>query len=142
MTEQPRQTGQDSGAQTGQDTGAIAITGVRLIGVPVTDQDRAVDFYTRTLGFEKRADITIENFGRWVVVAPVGSAVGIGLVPAGPGLPAGVETGIRLAVDDVEATHAAMTARGVEADDVLHWAGVPPMFAFRDQDGNGFEIIP
>jgi lactoylglutathione lyase len=32
-------------------------------------------------------------------------------------------------------------ARGVDADDVPRWPGVPPMFAFRDQDGNGLEIV-
>jgi len=32
-------------------------------------------------------------------------------------------------------------ARGVSADDVLRWPGVPPMFAFRDPDGNGLELI-
>jgi hypothetical protein len=39
------------------------------------------------------------------------------------------------------AVHAAMRASGVDADDVLRWPGVPPMFAFRDQDGNGMEIV-
>ena len=37
--------------------------------------------------------------------------------------------------------HAGMRASGVDADDVLRWPGVPPMFAFRDPDGNGMEII-
>jgi catechol 2,3-dioxygenase-like lactoylglutathione lyase family enzyme len=128
--------------QDGPEAGAITITSVRVVGVPVSDQDRAVEFYTGVLGFEKRVDTTVANFGRWIVVGPVGSDVGIGLVPAGPELPAGVETGIRLGAADVEATHAAMTARGVDAGPVLHWEGAPPMYAFRDQDGNGFEVIP
>ena len=34
-----------------------------------------------------------------------------------------------------------MLASGVDADEVLRWEGVPPMFAFRDQDGNGMEIV-
>jgi lactoylglutathione lyase len=55
--------------------------------------------------------------------------------------PAGVETGIRLTTADVDAAHAAMRALGVDVDDVLRWPGVPPMFAFRDQDGNGLEIV-
>jgi catechol 2,3-dioxygenase-like lactoylglutathione lyase family enzyme len=32
-------------------------------------------------------------------------------------------------------------ARGVDIDDVIRWPGVPAMFAFRDPDGNGFELI-
>ena len=55
--------------------------------------------------------------------------------------PAGVETGIRLISRDAETAHAALIANRVDADQVLHWEGVPPMFAFRDQDGNGLEIV-
>lgn len=29
----------------------------------------------------------------------------------------------------------------MSVDELLKWPGVPPMFAFRDQDGNGLEII-
>ena len=58
-----------------------------------------------------------------------------------PGPPAGVETGIRLTTADADGAHAALRAGGVDADDVLRWPGVPPMFAFRDQDGNGLEIV-
>ena len=42
---------------------------------------------------------------------------------------------------DADAVHAGMRASGVDADEVLRWEGVPPMFAFRDQDGNGMEIV-
>ncbi|SEG35456.1 Catechol 2,3-dioxygenase [Actinacidiphila yanglinensis] len=140
MTEQAKHSGQDT--QAAPDGAAVVLTAVRFVGVPVSDQDRALDFYTRVLGFEKRIDSTVENFGRWIVVGPPGSDVGIALVPAGPHLPAGVETGVRFGTPDVEAAHAAMTARGVDADPVLHWEGAPPMYAFRDQDGNGFEIVP
>jgi hypothetical protein len=63
------------------------------------------------------------------------------LVASHEGLPAGVETGIRLTTPHVDANHAALRERGVDADDVLRWEGVPPMFAFRDQDGNGLEIV-
>ena len=42
---------------------------------------------------------------------------------------------------DADAVHAAMRASGVDADDVLLWPGVPPVFAFRDPDGNGMEIV-
>jgi catechol 2,3-dioxygenase-like lactoylglutathione lyase family enzyme len=52
-----------------------------------------------------------------------------------------VETGIRLTSRDVDADHKALRSAGVDAGDVLRWPGVPPMFAFRDPDGNGLEII-
>jgi catechol 2,3-dioxygenase-like lactoylglutathione lyase family enzyme len=118
------------------------ITGVRTIGVPVTDQDRAVGFYVDQLGFEKRLDVPAGQFGgRWIEVAPPGSATSIALIAAKEGLPAGVETGIRLMADDAPALHADLLARGVDVGELLRWPGVPPMFAFRDQDGNGLEIV-
>jgi len=117
------------------------ITGVRTVGVPVTDQDRAIDFYVGTLGFEKRLDVDMGGGRRWIEVAPCGAATSIALVAAKQGLPAGVETGIRFVATDADAVHTGMRASGVDADDVLRWPGVPPMFAFRDQDGNGMEIV-
>jgi catechol 2,3-dioxygenase-like lactoylglutathione lyase family enzyme len=118
------------------------ITGVRTIGVPVTDQDRAVGFYVDQLGFEKRLDVPAGQFGgRWIEVAPPGSATSIALIGAKDDLKAGVETGIRLVAEDAPALHAGLLARGVDVGELLRWPGVPPMFAFRDQDGNGLEIV-
>jgi lactoylglutathione lyase len=119
----------------------IRITEVRTVGVPVSDQDRAVEFYVGTLGFEKRLDVPYGDGQRWIEVAPTGTSTTIALVPAREGVPTSVETGIRFTTADADADHADLRARGVDADDVLRWEGVPPMFAFRDQDGNGLEIV-
>jgi catechol 2,3-dioxygenase-like lactoylglutathione lyase family enzyme len=118
------------------------ITGVRTVGVPVSDQDRALGFYVETLGLEKRLDAPVEQFGgRWIEVAPPGETMTIALVPAREGLPTGVETGIRLTTGAAAAVHADLQARGVEVGELLHWPGVPPMFAVHDPDGNGLEIV-
>ena len=119
------------------------ITDVRTVGVPVADQDRALDFYCGTLGFEKRLDAPVEQLGgRWIEVAPPAAAITIALVPAHEGVPAGVATGIRFTTEDAEADHAELRARGVDADpEVMRWEGVPPMFSFRDEDGNRLEIV-
>jgi lactoylglutathione lyase len=120
---------------------STAITGVRTIGVPVTDQDRAVEFYVGTLGLEKRLDVPAELLGgRWIEVAPPGSTTTIALVPARPGATTGVETGIRLTTADAASLRKELVARGVGVGELLRWEGVPPMFAFRDPDGNGLEI--
>ena len=52
------------------------------------DQDEALAFYTQTLGWEVRADVTMEEWGlRWLVVGPVGqNGVGLVLMPV-PGSP-------------------------------------------------------
>ncbi|MEV1169748.1 VOC family protein [Nonomuraea sp. NPDC049784] len=118
-----------------------AITGVRTIGVPVTDQDRAVEFYVGTLGLEKRLDAPVEQLGgRWIEVAPPG-ATSIALLPAAPGKTVGVETGIRLTTADAASLHKELVARGVDVGELLMWEGIPPMFALRDPDGNGLEIV-
>jgi lactoylglutathione lyase len=122
-------------------TGTTRITGVRTVGVPVTDQDRALEFYVGTLGFAKRLDVPMGPGGRWIEVAPDGAATSIALVPAKDGVPAGVETGVRFVTSDADADHTKLLAAGVDTGDVLRWPGVPVMFAFRDQDGNGLEIV-
>ena len=118
------------------------ITDVMNIGVPVTDQDRALAFYTEKLGFETRRDVPLPQFGgRWIEVAPAGATITLSLVPAREGVPAGVETGIRLAAKDAAAVHTALQDRGVDVGELLRWPGVPAMFAFHDEDGNGLEIV-
>jgi len=121
-------------------------TNVAALGtvvVPVSDQDRAIEFYTAKLGFEKRADIPFGRGDRWVEVAPPGAATSIALVPPREGKPTGVETGIALSSSDIDADHASLLAGGVDADpEVMRMGGpVPPMFFFRDQDGNTLFIV-
>ena len=79
---------------------------------------------------------------RWVEVAPPGAGTTIALVAAREGAPAGVDTGIRLTTGDAAADHADLRARGVDADpELLNMGGAPPMFTFRDQDGNRLVIV-
>jgi catechol 2,3-dioxygenase-like lactoylglutathione lyase family enzyme len=111
------------------------ITGVATVGVPVTDQDRALEFYVGELGFETRRDVPFGD-GRWIEVAPPGAATTIALVPAG------IPAGIRLTTEDTGADHAELRARGVDADpEVLRIPEAPPMFAVRDPDGNGLILV-
>jgi lactoylglutathione lyase len=117
------------------------ITGLRTVGVPVSDQDKALAFYTDTLGLQTRLDMPMGGGARWVEVAPAGGGASIALESAHEGHPAGVETGIRLTAADADTAHAALVWHGVDTDDVLRWPGVPAMFAFRDQDGNGLVIV-
>jgi lactoylglutathione lyase len=117
------------------------ISDVGVVGIPVTDQDRALEFYGGTLGFETRMDFPMPGGGRWITVAPPGATTMIALVAASEGIPAGVETGVRFMTADADADHAYLQANGVDVGEVLRWPGVPTMFAFRDQDGNGLEIV-
>ncbi|HZX02371.1 VOC family protein [Kribbella sp.] len=117
------------------------ITAIRTVGVPVSDQDRALAFYTETLGFELQLDVPLPQFGgRWIVVAPAGSAASIALVPASEDNPAGVDTGIRMASPDAKAAHQHFLDAGIETGELLEWPGTPPMFSLRDPDGNRLYI--
>jgi lactoylglutathione lyase len=114
---------------------------IRTVGIPVADQEQALAFYLGTLGFEKRLDVPMGGGARWIEIAPPEAATTIALIRAHDNLAPGVETGIRLTTSDADAMHANFLAHGVDADDLLRWPGTPPMFAFRDADGNGLEII-
>jgi catechol 2,3-dioxygenase-like lactoylglutathione lyase family enzyme len=77
----------------------------------VTDAERALRFYSGILGFEKRRDIPFGQGQRWIEVAPSGAVTTIALAPPARLLSA-VDTGIRLATDDAEATHRELRGHG------------------------------
>jgi len=124
-----------------EETTAARITGIHTVGVPVTDQGKALQFYTGLLGLNTRMDVPMGGGGRWIEVVPEGTPTSIALIRANESVPAGVETGVRLTTTDADAFHARLQAAGADVDEVLRWPGVPAMFAFRDQDGNGLEIV-
>jgi lactoylglutathione lyase len=119
-------------------TTSTYITGVRTISIPVDDQDSALRFYVDTLGFAVVRDQPTPN-GRWIELVPGQDGSIVTLEPAAPNITRGA-IGIRFTTDDAEAAHAALSAKGVDTDDILRWPGVPAMFGFRDPDGNAFSI--
>ena len=122
---------------------ATSITEVGTVMVPVGDQDRALEFYLGKLGFEQRTDTPYGDGDRWIEVAPEGAATTIALVPPREGESAGIETRVGFTTKDIDRDHADMLARGVDADDEVMRMGdpIPPMFFFRDPDGNKFLIV-
>jgi predicted enzyme related to lactoylglutathione lyase len=118
----------------------LAITDVRTVGVPVTDQARALEFYGGVLGFETRVDAPF-GAGRWIEVAPPGAVTTVALAPAAEGTATGVDTGVRFTTADAGAAHDSLSAAGVDVDEVLRFPGVPPMFSFRDPEGNTLYLV-
>jgi catechol 2,3-dioxygenase-like lactoylglutathione lyase family enzyme len=117
---------------------------VGRVCVTVADTDRAIDFYVDTLGFDKVVDVPMAPDMRWVEVALPGTKTTVALAPPPQGREAGgAQTGIILDTTDVDADHAALKAAGADVDDeVLRWGDpVPPMFWFRDPDGNSLAIV-
>jgi catechol 2,3-dioxygenase-like lactoylglutathione lyase family enzyme len=122
----------------------LGITKVGRVCVTVADTDRALDFYTGTLGFEKVVDVPMGPDMRWVEVAVSGAETTIALAPPPPGQPAGgSQTGITLDTVDVDAAHAALQESGVDVDAEVTRYGdpVPPMFWLRDPDGNSLIVV-
>jgi lactoylglutathione lyase len=117
------------------------ITGILTVAVPVSDQDRALEFYRGTLGFEVRRDATFGPGRRWVEVAPAGAQTTVALALRGDAHKAGVETGIRLGTADAASSHAYLKSQHVDVDDILDMPGAPPMFVVRDLDGNTLVIV-
>jgi len=116
------------------------ITDIATVGIPVSDQDKALEFFTGALGFEKRLDARISDTLRWITVAAPGASTSVALIKD-TNAKSGADTGIRFAVPDAEAEHDAMRQRGIEVGELLRWPGVPPMFEFKDLDGNRFVIV-
>jgi catechol 2,3-dioxygenase-like lactoylglutathione lyase family enzyme len=121
-----------------------SISRIGLVVAPVSDQERALAFYTEKLGLEKRTDVPFgPGSDRWIEVAPPGAETTIAIVPPRPGDPAGTATGICFQTDDIDALHADLLGKGVDADAEVMRMGdpVPPMFFFRDPDGNTFFAV-
>jgi catechol 2,3-dioxygenase-like lactoylglutathione lyase family enzyme len=109
--------------------------------VPVHDQDRAIDFYVGKLGFEQISDVPFGDGHRWVEVSPPGG--GPVIAPSPPmGGAIGVPTGISFRTSDIDALHRDLSERGVDVDPEVMRMGdpTPPMFFFRDQDGNVLHV--
>src|SRR4029079_17593165 len=122
----------------------LHLTEIGRVAIPAADQDRVLDFYVGTLGFELRSD---ESFAagkmRWTGVAPAGGSTAIAIAPPMEGGPTAVDTGIVISSSDLEADHAALQAAGVDVDpEIARWGGpVPPMFRLRDPGGNSLTIV-
>ena len=92
---------------------------IEVVTVPVSDQDRAIDFYAGKVGFAVDIDFRVVSDGvRLVQLTPPGSACSIHLSTPGMGMEPNSLSNVFLVVPDVRAAHTELTARGVEAGEV------------------------
>ena len=120
------------------------VSKVANVIIPVADQERMLAFYTETLGLQKGADIPFGDGNRWIELAPSGADTPIVICPPGPDTPAGgKDTGITLQTDDIDAYHAQLQKRGADVDAEVSRFGdaVPPLFWFRDPEGNKLMVV-
>ncbi|GHE07145.1 VOC family protein [Streptomyces alanosinicus] len=118
----------------------MTITHASFVTLPVSDQDRALRFYTDVLGLEVTADRDMPQ-GRWLQVAPEGAQTVFTL--SGPGMGdfgPGSARGIMLVTTDVDADCARLAAAGIalQGPDDLPWGR---MASFADPDGNGLMLL-
>lgn len=110
---------------------------LELVPVPVTDLERAKDFYQNSLGFRLDVDVNPQPGVRIVQLTPPGSACSIVLSAglAATTMPPGVLRGIHLVVADIEASRRQLVQKGVEVSEVEDSGGVFYAY-FADPDGN------
>jgi catechol 2,3-dioxygenase-like lactoylglutathione lyase family enzyme len=117
----------------------VPITHVQLFSVPVSDQDRAIDFYVNTLGFSVESDSDMDPDMRWVMLTLPGAQTAITLVTWFPSMPAGSLRGLVLETDDLEASVASMTERGAAPSEIQD-APWGRFVQLDDPDGNGIIV--
>jgi len=125
-------------------TTKTAVEKVATVIVPVRDQDAMIDFYVEKLGLTKRVDVPFGDGYRWVEVAPGDAETTIALAPPPEGMELEPQqTGISFYSSDVKAYHAQLKADGVDVDEEVQERGepVPPMFWFRDPEGNSLMVV-
>jgi predicted enzyme related to lactoylglutathione lyase len=115
---------------------------LELIPIPVSDVDRAIDFYAGKLGFDKDVDVQPTEGVRVVQMTPEGSGCSVGF---GTGLDVyagepGSIRGLHLVVDDISEARAELLGRGVEVSDIHDFGGGVKGAGFSDPDGNSFEL--
>ena len=126
---------------------------LEVVVVPVSDVDRAKDFYGEKLGFHVDHDTTVSPGNRIVQLTPPGSGCSIVVMTQGAQMEPGTLKGLQLVVQDLRAAHAELLARGIDVSDIQVFEDGAPRPAreddeldyegfvfFRDPDGNGWAI--
>ena len=112
---------------------------IELIQVPVSDIDRAKEFYVDRVGFNADHDHQVTDELRFVQLTPPGSACSIALTSGAHQMAPGSLEGLQMVVDDAEASRQELAERGVEVSDVQDFPWGRFVF-FRDPDGNSWSL--
>jgi uncharacterized glyoxalase superfamily protein PhnB len=123
----------------------------------VHDQDEALEFYTRKLGFEVRQDVTVAELGnfRWLTVGPVGqpdTAISLMAIPGEPVMDAASQQQVKnlmakgfagtvfLTTDDCRTAYEELKSRGVEFSEEPEERPYGIDAGFHDPSGNSFRL--
>ena len=118
----------------------MTISHIQLISLPVSDQDRARDFYVNVLGFDLVRDNPMGPDSRWVHVAPKGGQAAITLVTWFPSMPPGSTKGTVLESTDLDGDVSDLLAKGVTIEGGIQEQPWGRFVTFDDPDGNGIVL--
>ena len=116
------------------------IRGVKFASIPVTDQDRALAFYTEKLGFRLLTDQPFNEKQRWIELGIAGSDTRIVLFRFDDGLQPGTKMNVTFWADDVEGTVRELERKGVEFAMKPQKADWGTAALFEDTEGNTFVL--
>jgi len=112
---------------------------IELVAIPVTDVDRAKDFYVEKIGFVADFDQQVTDTLRFVQLTPPGSACSIYLGTGLTDMTPGGQRGLQMVVENADTAYDELRERGVDVDPVvdLEWGR---FVYFSDPDGNSWSI--
>lgn len=123
---------------------------LEVVVVPVSNLDRAKQFYAERVGFQVDHDTRISADVRVIQLTPPGSGCSIVISSGLHTMPPGILKGLQLVVTDIEAAHAALSGRGVAVSPIQHYEGTHlvegkggrwnSFIFFSDPDGNSWAV--
>jgi len=118
----------------------MAVSDVKVVSIPVSDQERAKQFYVEKLGFEVTRDDDSVPGIRWVQVTPRGGSASLTLVTWFDTMAPGSLQGLVLGSDNLETDCERLEAAGVEFDRPLQEQPWGTEAVIRDPDGNSLVL--
>jgi predicted enzyme related to lactoylglutathione lyase len=117
------------------------IKAIKFVNVPVKDQDRALEFYTKKLGFRVMTDAPFDGAQRWIELGIPRAETRLVLFTAdGQQAMIGGFMNLSFVADDVEETARELKAKGVEFIQEPEKADWGTAAIFKDPDGNRFVL--
>lgn len=118
----------------------MGVQSIEVVSIPVSDQDKAKQFYTETLGFGLEIDAGFSEDMRWVQLSPPAGGARIVLMTWNQEMAAGSLKDLYLSCEDIADTYRTLQQRGVQFTDEPFDSPYGKFAHFQDPDGNGWVL--
>jgi catechol 2,3-dioxygenase-like lactoylglutathione lyase family enzyme len=118
----------------------MPISNVKVLSLPVSDQDRSINFYVDVLGLELLSGASMGPSMRWVQVALKGATTSITLVTWFPSMSPGSLNGLVLETGALDSDVALLRSKGVVIEGGIQEQPWGRFVTFDDPDGNGIVL--